>query len=342
MDVPTEEVWVCVQLNGGEPTEASLELWGEVARLANARRARECALLMGCQLASAISILSRYGLSWVYTCERGELETYCPEKAAQIVVHAINAYSPLAIFFPGTCEGNDLACRVSFQLERRLLPNCVNFEFSADGALRATRPVYNRRIYSVEECERPPFLATFVPGTVGLALENKTTAGRLHRIDLDFAKAVQGSEFAKTIYVKGDPRTADLEDAEIIVAGGRGLGRREGLEFLWQLADELGGTVGVSRPLVDDKWVPFERQVGQTGKTVHPKLYFACGISGAIQHLMGMRDSALIVAVNKDSNAPIFEIAALAAEGDLYEIVPRLITMIRERRGIEGVPRLGS
>jgi len=185
-------------------------------------------------------------------------------------------------------------------------------------------------------------LATFVPGTVGLALENKTTAGRLHRIDLDFAKAVQGSEFAKTIYVKGDPRTADLEDAEIIVAGGRGLGRREGLEFLWQLADELGGTVGVSRPLVDDKWVPFERQVGQTGKTVHPKLYFACGISGAIQHLMGMRDSALIVAVNKDSNAPIFEIAALAAEGDLYEIVPRLITMIRERRGIEGVPRLGS
>jgi electron transfer flavoprotein alpha subunit len=339
--VSTQEIWTYMQLKEQEPAEASLEVLGEAKRLAEARNGTECcALFVGFQLAEAISVVTSYELGRIYSCDRPDLGIYCPERAARIVAQAISVYSPLAVLFPGTCEGNDLACRVSFRLERRLLRNCVNFDFTADGLLRAIRPVYHGRLYSVEEYQSTPFLATFVPGTLGIALQNKIVGRLPLRIDLDFTNAGQECETGSISYVKGDPRTADLEDAEVIVAGGRGLGKREGLQLLQQLADELRGIVGVSRPLVDEKWVPFERQVGQTGKTVHPKLYFACGISGAIQHLMGMRDSGIIIAVNKDSKAPIFEIATLAAEGDLYEIVPPLITMIRERRRIDA-RRLG-
>jgi electron transfer flavoprotein alpha subunit len=220
---------------------------------------------------------------------------------------------------------------VGFQIERRLLRNCVNFEIPADGFLHAVRPVYNHRFYSSEVCQLPPFLATVAPGTIGVEKPDLSRQVEGERIDIP---ALGGeSTIQEVAFIKGDSRTLDLTEADIIVAGGRGLGGPEGFQLLQELADELGATVGATRPTVDDKWVPFEKQVGQTGKTVRPKLYIACGISGAIQHIMGMRDSETIIAVNKDPEAPIFKIATLAVEGDLHQIVPALIRYIREHQG---------
>ena len=331
MATEAKDVWAYLQCSDDDDiTGSSLELLTEVRRLARETGGKSCALLVGIMVAHLVSVLGRYGVATVYTHEDDELSVYCPEEMTFILAEAINEYCPLLVLFPGTHFGNDLACRVSLRIERRLFRNCVNFEIANGHRVSVVRPVHNRYLYGTEACDRPPIMATFVPGSVGI--EKLGDAESPLEVKLEAAKPRLPASTGEPRFVKGDPRTVDLVDSDIIVAGGRGIGRPEGLTLLQELADELGGALGVSRPLVDEKWAPFERQVGQTGRTVRPKLYMACGISGATQHIAGMRDASTIVAINKDPAAPIFDVAALAAEGDLYEIVPALIRRIRERK----------
>lgn len=330
MAAEAKDVWAYLQCSEDDNvTDSSLELLAEARRVAGAAGGKSCALLLGKRVGHLVSMLGHYGVATVYTHEDARLSGYCPVEMTSIVASAINEYSPLLALFPGTHLGNDLACRVSVQIERRLFRNCVNFEILADRRLSVVRPVYNRYLYSAEACDKPPVIASFAPGTVSIERLSGAELPREVKLELAGSHCVNTRE---PLFVKGDPRTVDLVDADVIVAGGRGVAEPEGLNLLQELADELGGSLGVSRPLVDDKWAPFERQVGQTGRTVRPKLYVACGISGAIQHLMGMRGAGTIVAINKDPAAPIFDLAALAAEGDLYRIVPELIRRIRERK----------
>jgi electron transfer flavoprotein alpha subunit len=330
MNTEPKDVWVYAEHSDSELREGTLELLGEAKRLAQQKKGKVGALLVGEKVSHLVSSLGHYGAEQVYIYEDGRLPSYHPEIYPRIVAHVITTYSPFLVLLPGTVLGNDLACRVSFHIERQFLRNCVNFEIPATGFLHAIRPVYNNQFYSIEVCQPPPFLATVVPGTIGVEKPDLSRQVEEKRIAVF---PLGGEQMIREVaFIKGDPRTLDLTEAEVIVAGGRGLRGPDGFQLLQELADELGGTVGASRPTVDEKWVPFEKQVGQTGKTVRPKLYIACGISGAIQHIMGMRDSGSIIVINTDPDAPIFKVATLAVEGDLYQIVPALIGHIRERK----------
>jgi len=330
MNTEPKNVWVYADYSDNELREVTLELLGEAKRLAQQKGGKVCVLLMGKKVQDLVSPLGYYGADRVYICEDARLPSYHPETYPRIVAQVLTTSSPFLVLFPGTALGNDLACRVSLQLERQFLRNCVNFEIPATGFLHAIRPVYNHRFYSTEVCQLPPFLASVAPGIIGVEKPDLSRHVEEERVVVSVLKEEQ--TIREEAFIKGDPRTLDLTEADIIVAGGRGLGGPDGFQFLQELADELGGTVGATRPTVDDKWMPFEKQVGQTGKTVRPKLYIACGISGAIQHIMGMRDSGTIIAINTDPDAPIFKVATLAVEGDLYQIVPALIGHIREHK----------
>ncbi len=331
MSTELKDVWVYTDYDNNELKEVTLELLGEAKRLAQRKGGKAGALLVGSKIHDLVPPLGHYGADRVYIYEDDRLPFYHPEISPRIVAHAITTTSPFLMLFPGTALGNDLACRVGFQIERRFFRNCVNFEIPADGSLHVIRPVYNNRFYSTEICQFPPLLATVAPGTIGVEKPDLSRQVEEERVEVP---ALEGEQTIQEVaFSKGDPRTLDLTEADVIVAGGRGVEGPGGFQLLQELADELGGTVGVTRPIVDDKWVPFEKQVGQTGKTVRPKLYIACGISGAIQHIMGMRDSGTIIAINKDPDAPIFKIATLAVEGDLHQIVPALIQRIRKRKG---------
>jgi electron transfer flavoprotein alpha subunit len=329
MAVEAKDVWAYLQCSDDDITDSSLELLSEVKRLAGVTGGTACALLVGKKVRHLVSKLGRYGVGTVYTHEDVELPVYCPEVTTSLLVEAIDQHAPFMVLFPGTHLGNDLACRVSLRLETRLFRNCVNFEILA-GRVSVVRPIFHRHLYATQACTGSPIVATLVPGTV--SIEELDSAESAREVTLEASNLPNDPGAPEPLFVSGDPRTLDLNDADVIVAGGRGIGRAEGLELLQELADELGGTLGVSRPLVDNKWAPFERQVGQTGTAVRPKLYLACGISGATQHLAGIRDAGTVVAINKDPAAPIFNVAALAAEGDLYQIVPELISLIRQRK----------
>lgn len=324
------DVWVYVDHAAGEIRDVTFELLGEAKRLAKQSGGIVCALLAGEAVRDLIAALAHYGADRVLVCEDDVLREYNPEVASSVVKGVIGGHSPFVVLFAATPLGEDLACRVALEIDRRPLSRCVDFEVAAEGSLRVVRPAFGSRFHCTEAYERPPFLATVSPGVIGKDAPDFTRKAQEERVtvvsDVNHP-AIKGVKF-----LKGDPRSLDLTEAEIIVAGGRGLGEAAGFQLLQDLADELGAAVGASRPAVDDKWVPFEKQVGQTGRTVRPKLYIACGISGAVQHIMGMRDSGTIVAINKDPAAPMFQIASLAAEGDLYEIVPALIRCIRDRR----------
>lgn len=331
MNTEPRDVWAYADYADDELKQVTLEILSEAKRLAQKKGGKVCALLVGRKISHLVPSLGHYGADRVYIYEDDRLPSYHPEVSPRLVAHAIATYSPFLVLFPGTALGNDLACRVSFQTERRFLRNCVNFELPMDGSFHAIRPIYDNRFYSTEVCQQPPFLATVAPGTIGVEKPHMLRQVEEERVKvpaLDEEQTIQ-----EVAFIKGDPRQLDLTEADVIIAGGRGLAGPDGFQLLQDLADELGGTIGATRPTVDEQWVPFEKQVGQTGKTVRPKLYIACGISGAVQHIMGMRDSGTIIAINKDPDAPIFKIATLSVEGDLYQIVPALIQRIREGKG---------
>lgn len=326
----TKDIWVSAEHADGEVKEVTFELLGEARRLAEITGGCPCAMAVGRDVRWMVPVLSSHGAERVYVCEQEYLEGYHPELTSEVVATVIGRGRPLLVLFPGTSLGDDLACRVGFRLETRVLRHCVNFDVRADGLLEFTRPIYGGRFYGTETCDRPPIVATVTPGVIGL--EPPDPSRSAVEVPIDAPRPLEGSIRLIEV-VRGDPRTLDLTESDIIVAGGRGLGSPEGFELLQALADELGGTVGATRPTVDDKWVPFEKQVGQTGRTVRPKLYVACGISGAVQHLMGMRDSGAILVINNDPDAPIFAVATLGVVGDLHQIVPLLVQRIRERKG---------
>jgi len=238
-----------------------------------------------------------------------------------------------AVLFAGSVLGSDLGARVSNELGLRFHPGCVNFELVGE-KIRTTRNFDGGRQHQVELADGRPHMVSLVPGTVGAGAPapGRATVERLPIELTEEPTALQDLGF-----LPADPRTMDIRDADIVVAGGRGVGSTDGFAALGKVAELLGGSVGASRPAVEAGWAPYERQVGQTGRLVRPKLYLAFGISGAPQHLAGMREAETIISVNSDPAAPIHAAATLAVECDLHEVVDALAAQLRAReKGVVG------
>ena len=254
-----------------------------------------------------------------------ELENYRTDAYTKVIFEAISQYKPEIVLLGATHIGRDLGPCLAVKCNTGLTADCTNLEIDPeDKKIKQTRPAFGGNFMATIVCPNTrPQMSTVRPGVMDKAVYEDGRKGELIKLPVEF-KA--GDIRTKVLeIVKNAGEMVSLTDAEIIVAGGMGLGKREGFEHLKKLADKLGGTVAASRACVDAGWIDHSYQVGQTGTTVKPRIYFACGISGAIQHLAGMQNSDYIVAVNKNESAPIFEVADYGIVGDLYEVIPVML-----------------
>lgn len=273
--------------------------------------------------------LKNNGFDKVYIAQDDRLGVYSTELYSKTAIDLIREVKPSIVLIGATTQGRDIAPRISSSLNTGLTADCTNLDINEKGMLASTRPTFGGNLMATILCKNFPQMASVRPKVLKKASEPivKDTqfiqvTPKLDEID----KKVELVDFIKNVQATGKR----IDEAEIIVAGGKGLKSAEGFKLLEELAEVLGGAVGASRPAVDAGWADHAIQVGQTGKTVTPKLYIACAISGAIQHLVGMNASEKIIAINKDPKAPIFTVADIGIVGDVYEVVPELIEMLKK------------
>ena len=268
------------------------------------------------------------GIDKIYVLEDERFAEYYTEFFSKAAVDAIREIQPEIFLIGATNQGRDLAPRISTALHTGLTADCTGLNINEKGQLAATRPTFGGQLMATILCKNLPQMATIRPKVFKPASENIVKKAEIITmpVNLDgLEKKVEILEFKKAI-AQG---LNDLDSAEIIVAGGRGMKNAKGFELLKKFADELGGTVGATRLAVEMGLATHDMQVGQTGKTVSPKLYIACGISGAVQHTIGMSASEKIIAINSDKNAPIFDIADYGYVGDVFEVIPQLVELLR-------------
>ena len=283
------------------------------------------AVLIGSDIAGIIPELSEHGLDKVYMADDEGLKFYDGGRYAGIIEEAANKADPAVIIIVASSMGKDIAPRLASALGAGVATECTAVEVD-DGRIVATRPVYAGKALVKLKFKSDPQILTIRPN-VFLVSRQEPNAPEVIELEAgDRKEQVEGVEHVKS-------ERPELTEASIIVSGGRGMGGPENFHLTEELADELGAAVGASRAVVDAGWRPHSEQVGQTGKTVSPNLYIACGISGAIQHLAGMLSSKNIVAINKDPDAPIFKVATYGIVGDLFEVVPKMIEEIRKIKG---------
>jgi electron transfer flavoprotein alpha subunit len=298
----------------------TLEILAEARRLADVAGGSVGAVVIGPAAAGEAERLAKHGADRVVHVEGAALESYAPEAYAEAVKQAVEALSPEALFFGATGQGKDLAPRAAARLRAGLASDCVGFEWK-DGGLVATRPVFAGKAFArVGFGAARPQIATVRPNTYKPAPADAAKSAAVEKIALGDVKV----RARVTAFEATEGGVADLTEANIIVSGGRAMQGPDNFELLRKLCKVLGATLGASRAAVDAGWIDHSYQVGQTGKVVNPTVYFAVGISGAIQHLAGMSSSRTIVAINKDKEAPIFKLASYGIVGDLYQVVPAL------------------
>lgn len=267
------------------------------------------------------------GISKIYTAEDERFKTYCTDYFAKAAVDIIQEIKPEILLIGATNQGRDLAPRISTALHTGLTADCTGLDINEKGQLAATRPTFGGQLMATILCKNMPQMATVRPKVFKPAQHDNVKPAEIiyKTINLDnIQKCVELLDFKQKL----SNSINELDSAEIIVAGGKGMKNAEGFKLLKEFADKLGGAVGASRVAVELGLAPHDMQIGQTGKTVTPKLYIACGISGAIQHTIGMSNSKKIIAINTDKNAPIFEIADYGMVGDAFEILPELIKIL--------------
>lgn len=267
------------------------------------------------------------GIDKVYVFEDEKFENFDTEFYSKTAINLIKEINPEIMLIGATAEGRDLAPRISSALQTGLTADCTDLDINEKGQLAATRPTFGGQLMATILCKKYPQMATVRPKVFKPMSENavKNTEIIYKKADItNIEQKVKLIDFVKTV----QSNINELDSAEVIVAGGRGAAADEGFKLIKQLADTLNGTVGASRGAVELGVASKDIQVGQTGKTVRPKLYIACGISGAIQHIVGMKDSDKIIAINSDENAPIFQTADLGIVGDLYKVLPEIIGLL--------------
>lgn len=329
-------VFVFTQQADGKINKVSYELIGKAKELADARGTQVSAILLTDKAGDMPDKLAAYGADRVILIEDPVLKEYMTEPYAMAIAKIIEDYKPEIILFGATAIGRDLAPRVSARVRTGLTADCTKLEIDAETSnLRMTRPAFGGNIMAtILSPEHRPQMATVRPGVMKMLEKNASAKANIEKVEMKFEKNKNFVTIDEVIPKVSDK--IDIMDAKILVSGGRGVGSAENFRILQDLADVLGATVSSSRAAVDAGWTEKDIQVGQTGKTVRPQLYFAIGISGAIQHLAGMEESDIIIAINKDETAPIFDVADFGIVGDLNKIVPLLTQKLKtelEARG---------
>jgi len=328
-------VWVVAELADGAVAEPTLEALGEAQELS--RPARPGALAVGPATAGdALARLADHGAGRIVLleCAGGPAapETDAAALAAWLAAEAREARGAPVLLLGETPYGRGVAPLLAARLDAAIAPDAIAVRPAADGALDVTRPAYGERLYAtVRVAAGVPAVIALRPGALGVGPAETGRAVAVERRPAAIPPGLRVSRRRRVI--PADPKTVDLRDAERIVAGGRGVGGPEGFRLLAELADLLGAAIGGSRVAVDLDWLPWERQIGQSGRTVAPALYLACGISGASQHLAGIQRARTIVAINRDRAAPILDVAHLGVVGDWRPIVEALAERLRARHG---------
>ena len=326
-----KDVYVFAEQRDGKIQNVALELLGKARELADANNEKVVAILLGNNIKGEAQTLVEHGADKVLVVDNDLLANYLTEPYTQAITQIIQEQKPSILLIGATTIGRDLGPRVSARNITGLTADATKLEISDDEAheFRMTRPAFGGNLMATILCKNHrPQMSTVRPGVMQKMAADPTRKGEVvdYTVKFDEAK-ISRVKILKT--VKEEKVITDISQAKVLVSGGRGVGNKEGFAKLEALAKELGGEVSSSRAMVDAGVMEQSRQVGQTGKTVRPNLYMACGISGAIQHLAGMEESDLIIAINKDKFAPIFSVADLGIVGDLHKIVPMLTERLK-------------
>jgi len=326
-------IWVFCELVRGELAPVATELLGIGRTLADDRKAQLSAVLLGYQTAESAEKLIGHGADKVYRVDDPALELFTDDIYEKIVSDLILAHKPEVVLAGATAIGRSFIPGVATTVDAGLTADCTRLEIrQEDGILLQTRPAFGGNIMATIICpDTRPQMATVRPKVMKELDFDARRRGEI--IDITPAPDQLISRIEVLESISEQQSKVNIQESDILVSGGRGLENEKGFELLIKLAESLGAKVSASRAVVDAGWIPYPHQVGQTGKTVAPKLYIACGISGAIQHVAGMQSSETIVAINRDAEAPIFNVADFGVVGDLYEVIPKLIDKIEEKRG---------
>ena len=321
-------VWVFAEQRDGELQKVSLELLGEGRKIADKLGVKLTALLIGDNIKGLADNLGRHGADEVLVVENELLKHYTTDGYTKVICDLANERKPGILFIGATFIGRDLGPRVAARLSTGLTADCTVLDVEVEkGDLLATRPAFGGNLMATIACpDHRPQMATVRPGVFS-KLQDTDREFKVEVVDI----VLEAKDIRTNIIevVKEAKEIVDISEANFIVAGGRGVGSKENFKMLEELAEALGGTVAGSRAAIENGWLERDYQVGQTGKTVRPNIYIACGISGAIQHVAGMQDSDLIIAINKDENAPIMATADYAIVGDLFKVIPEMTAQVK-------------
>jgi electron transfer flavoprotein alpha subunit len=326
-------IMVYAEYRHGKVAPVSYELLGIGRQLADQQKVPLIAVLLGSNMGEAAKKLVVYGADIVYQVDDPALEFFTDETYGNILEDVVREQKPEVVLAGATAIGRSFIPLVATGLATGLTADCTQLAIRPeDGVLLQTRPAFGGNIMATIECPYTrPQMATVRPRVMKAAVPDTDRKGEIIDYQPDPSRMQSRVKVLRNVLEEQDQ--VNITEGDIIVAGGRGLDDEKGFKLIRQLADAIGGAVGASRAAVDSQWIAYPHQVGQTGKTVNPKLYIACGISGAIQHVVGMQSSETIVAINKDPHAPIFDVATYGIVGDLFEVVPKLIEKIKEKRG---------
>ena len=328
-------VWVFGEVEDGKLKEVVPQLLGKGQELASEFGDDLSAVLIGSDVQGAADECGKYGAQKVYTVEDEKLDQYSTLPFSAAMSQLIREFKPRVVLYGATHLGRDLAPSVAGKLGLGLTADCTGLsirEENGEKMLLQTRPAFGGNLIAEIVCPNTrPQMATVRPNVFSCPEITNGEQPEIIEKEVNLGKELFTVELLEAM--GGEEGEVAVEEADVIIAGGRGVGSEENFELLERLADALNGVVGCSRPIVEDGWLSKAHQVGQSGKTVSPKLYIACGISGAIQHKVGIRDSDTIIAINTDSNAPIFDVADLSIVGDLHEVIPELLELLEGENG---------
>ncbi|MGH2442596.1 MAG: electron transfer flavoprotein subunit alpha/FixB family protein [Chloroflexota bacterium] len=322
-------ILIYVDHEAGTPKRTALELAGKAQQIATASGGRAVAVVLGAAAGETVQRLGQAGIDDVYTGSEEVFDSYLSGPQVDAVELAVKESDAQAILFSDTLDGRDVASRLAARLDCGLVSAVVGLELH-EGSLRAEETIFGGA-YTTEVEVADSSVSIFLVRPNAFSPVEAPREPAVHQLRLEVTEQAKLAKLGKKIQEEGSPEP--LEEAGVIVSGGRGLGGPEPFAMLQELAGELGGVVGASRAAVDAGWIPYSHQVGQTGRTVKPQLYVAIGISGAVQHRAGMQTADTVVAVNRDPDATIFQLADLGVVGDLFKIVPALTQEIRRRKG---------
>ena len=333
MEAKTNDLWVYIETKeDGTAKNIGLELLTPGKKIAEKQGGMLVGIVIGYHVEKAIAQAETYGADKIIVVTGKEYEQYSTDAYTNAICQLVKKYGPLSMMIGATNNGRDLGPRVSCRLRTGLTADCTAVDIDEEtGNVAWTRPAFGGNLMATILCpDHRPQIGTVRPGVFKKSIKEGNQSEIIYE-EIHFPEEQIRTKILEII-MEMDSKKVDLEGVEIIVSGGRGVGGEDGFRPIQMLADALGGVVGASRAAVDAGWISHSHQVGQTGKTVAPKIYIACGISGAIQHLAGMSGSDVIIAINKDPDAPIFGVAHYGIVGDLFEVVPILAEEIKKKR----------